>query len=193
MMRTFGFILLFTTLALARTEFWAPVAPPRAHYSIDVKFIADPSRLEGTETIRFRNETRKPIGRIALRWSGEVLRVRANGAPAGRSPGKYSVALFDLPQDVRPGGEVELSIDFAAPWKLDPHNGSAITSFLSPHLWWGFGTLDDYEVRLQVPDRYAVATSGRYDPRAGAYRLGDDSWIARLRAPTGEASAVLRL
>jgi len=170
MMRTFGFILLFTTLGSARTEFWAPVAPPRAHYSIDVKFIADPSRLEGTETIGFRNDTRRPIGRIALRWSGDVLRVKANGVPAEPSPGKYSVALFDLPQDVRPGGEVELSIAFAAPWKLDPHNGSAITSFLSPHLWWGFGTLDDYEVRLQVPNGYAVATSGRYDPRAGAYR-----------------------
>ena len=86
------------------------------------KFIADSSRLEGTETIRFRNETRRPIGRIALRWYGDVLRVRANGVSAERSPGKYSVALFDLPHDVRPGGEVELSIDFGAPWKLDSHN-----------------------------------------------------------------------
>jgi len=168
-MRTFGFILLFTTLALARTEFWAPVAPPRAHYSIDLKFIADPSRLEGTETIRFRNDTRRPIGRVALQWFGEVLRVRANGVPAQRSPGKFSFALYDLPKNVGPGGEIGLSIDFTAPWKLDPDNGSAITSFLSPHLWWGFGTLDDYEVHLQVPDGYAVATSGRYDPSAGKY------------------------
>lgn len=155
---------------MARTEFWAPVAPPRAHYSVNIRFVADTSRLEGTETIRFRNDTRRPIGRIALKWYGDVLRVRANDVPAERSPGKYGIALYDLPQDVRPGGEVELSIDFGAPWKVDPHNGSAVTSFLSPHLWWGFGTLDDYEVRFQVPDGYAVATSGLYDPRAGAYR-----------------------
>jgi hypothetical protein len=32
------------------------------------------------------------------------------------------VGLFDLPQDVRPSGEVELAIEFAAPWKLDPHS-----------------------------------------------------------------------
>jgi len=168
-MRTFGFMLLFTTLGLARTDFWAPVAPPRAHYSIDMKFLPDTARLEGTETIRFRNDTQKPIGRIALEWYGDVLRVSANGVPAERAPGKYSVALYDLPQDVRPGGEVELSIDFSVPWKLDAKNGSAITSYLSPRLWWGFGTLDDYDVRLQVPDGYAVATSGQYDPRAGKY------------------------
>jgi len=79
------------------------------------------------------------------------------------------VALYNLRQDVMPSGKVELSIEFKAPWKLDPHNGSAITSYLSPHLWWGFGTLDDYEVRLQCPEGYAVATSGRYDPGAGKY------------------------
>ena len=169
-MRTFVFILLFTTLGMARTEFWAPVVPPRAHYSVDVKFVPDPARLEGTETIRFRNDTRRPMGRIMLQWYGDVLQVKANGVPAERSPGKYSVALFDLPQDVRPGGEVTLAIDFGAPWKLDAKKGSAITSYLSPHLWWGFGTLDGYEVRLHVPEGYAVATSGRYDARTGTYR-----------------------
>jgi tetratricopeptide (TPR) repeat protein len=169
-MRTFGFILLFTTLGMARTEFWAPVVPPRAHFSVDVKFVPDPGRLEGTETIRFRNDMRRPIGRIMLQWFGDVLRVKVNGVPAERAPGKYSVALFDLPQDLRPGGEVTLTIDFGAAWKLDAKKGSAITSYLSPHLWWGFGTLDDYEVRLHVPEGYAAATSGRYDTRTGTYR-----------------------
>jgi tetratricopeptide (TPR) repeat protein len=169
-MRTFAFIFLITTGAVARTDFWAPVVPPRAHYSIDARFVADASRLEGTETIRFRNDTRQPIGRIALEWYGEILHVRANGVPANPSPGKYSIALFDLPNDVAPGTEIELLIDFGARWKLDPHSASAITSFVSPHLWWGIGTLDDYEVRLQVPDGYGVATSGRYDPRTRRYR-----------------------
>jgi hypothetical protein len=170
-MRTFGFILLFTTLGMARTEFWAPVVPPRAHYSVDVKFVPDPGRLEGTETIRFRNDTRRPIGRIMLQWFGDVLRVKANGVPIERAPGKYSVALFDLPQDLRPGGEVTLAIEFGAAWKLDAKKGNALTSYLSPHLWWGFGTLDEYEVRLHVPEGYAAATSGRFDARTGTYRV----------------------
>jgi tetratricopeptide (TPR) repeat protein len=169
-MRTFGSIFLFAAMAFARTDFWAPVVPPRAHYSIDIKFVPDPSRLEGTETIRFRNDTSRPIGRIALQWFGDVLLVRVNGVAASRSPGKQSVALFDLPSDVQPGGNLDLSVEFGASWKLDQHTGRAITSFLSPRLWWGFGTLDDYEVRLQAPGGYTVATSGRYDPAAGAYR-----------------------
>jgi hypothetical protein len=169
-MRTFTVILLFTTMAVARTEFWAPVAPPRAHYSVNVKFVTDTSRLEGMETIRFRNDTQKPIGRIALDWFGDVLRVQANGVPAERAPGRYSVALFDLPSDVAPGGDVKLEVEFGAPWKLSSKTGNAITSFLSPRMWWGFGNLDDYEVHLRVPDGYAVATSGRYDPGSGAYR-----------------------
>ena len=34
----------------------------------------------------------------------------------------------------------------------------------------GTGTLDDYEVRFQAPDGYAVGTSGRYDPGSGEYQ-----------------------
>jgi len=168
-MKTIAFALLFTTMAVARTAFWAPVAPPRAHYAIDAKFIADASLLEGTEAIRFRNDARRPIGRVALDWRGEILRVRAGGVVALRSPGKQGIALFDLPRDVPPGGEVELSVDFRGPFKLDPHNGSAITSSIGPRLWWGFGTLDDYQVHFQAPEGYAVGTSGRYDRSSGAY------------------------
>ena len=169
-MKTFAFVLLFTTVAVARTDFWAPLTPPRAHYSIDEKFIADPPHLEGSEVIRFRNNTDRPIGRIALQWYGEISSVRANGVALSPPPGKYTPAVFDLPADLPPGGEIELAVDFKVPMKLKPENGSAITSYLNPFLWWGFGTLDDYDVRLQVPDGYAIGTSGRFDPRSGTYR-----------------------
>jgi hypothetical protein len=44
-------------MASSRTNFWVPAAPPRAHYSVDVKYVPESSRLEGTETIGFRNDT----------------------------------------------------------------------------------------------------------------------------------------
>jgi len=166
-MKTFAFVVLFTTAAVARTNFWAPVAPPHAHYSIDEEFVADPSHLEGSETIRFRNTTQRPIGRIALDWYGEILTVRANGVAATPSPGKYSPALFDVPNDVPPGGQVALAIDFRAPMKLDPKNGSAITSSLSPHLWWGFGTLDDYE--LHAPEHPLCEPATHYEGDSTAF------------------------
>jgi hypothetical protein len=169
-MRALAAIFLLTTLAAARLNFWAPVNPPRAHYSITERFVVESSRLDGTETIRFRNNTRQPIGRIALEWHGDVLHVRANGVPAEPLPGNPRIALFDLPRALAPGGEIELAVDFGAPFKLNPHTENGLTSPLSPHLWWGFGTLDDYEVRLQLPDGYTVATSGRYDSQAGFYK-----------------------
>jgi len=170
-MRIFELLLLLAATVFARTDFWAPVTPPRGHYSVDVKFVSgDTPRLEGTETIRFRNETSRPIGRIALEWFGDVLRVRSGGVAAERAPGIGSPALFRLPREIEPGGHVELAVEYGASWKPDPATGSAVTSFLNPRLWWGFGTLDDYEVRLAVPEGYAVATSGRYDPAASVYK-----------------------
>jgi len=67
-MKNCAFIFLFTTMAVARADFWAPVAPPRAHYSIDERFVAKPPHLEGSETIQLRNSTQRPIGRIELAW-----------------------------------------------------------------------------------------------------------------------------
>jgi tetratricopeptide (TPR) repeat protein len=157
-------------LATARVNFWAPVNPPRAHYSIQARFVAESSRLEGTETIRFSNSAQQPIGRLALAWWGDNLRVRANGEPVASVPANPNIALFELPHAVAPGGQIELVVDFGAPFKLDPRTENGLMPMLAPHLWWGFGTLDDYEVRLQVPDGYTVATSGRYDSRAGLYK-----------------------
>ena len=79
-----GFCL--RAVGLGADHFSGPRLPPRAH-SIQVKFIADTSRLEGTETIRFRNESRQPIGRMALDWFGDVLRMRPGSIVVERPHG----------------------------------------------------------------------------------------------------------
>jgi hypothetical protein len=161
-------------------EFWAPVVPPRAKYHIVVGYSPDAQRLQGTQGIRFRNDTGRRIDRVAFRWYGEITSVRSNGAVARRPPGQYAQHLFHLPQPLPPGGDIELAVEFAANWPLDSRRSSAVTSFLSPKLWWGFGTHDDYEVELRVPDGYAFATSGRLDPATGLpRRRGSSSSMAR--------------
>ncbi len=180
-MRAMMFVVLTATLTgsgMARTAFWAPAVAPRAHYAVTLKFSSDVTRLVGTETIRFRNTTRRPIGRLALEWYGDLQTVRVDGISLERVPGTVSVALYDLPHEVAPGGDVALTVDFDAPWALDPQTKSAMTSSratryfdgVSPRLWWGFGSLDDYEVRVEAPEGYAVATSGFYEARTGTYR-----------------------
>jgi tetratricopeptide (TPR) repeat protein len=157
-------------VADAQGPFWAPRVPPRAQYRVDVTYSAATQRLEGTATIRFTNETNTPIHRLAVRWFGDVLQLRVKGALASGLSGTQSVRLVDLPQPIAPGAAVDLVVAYGAPWKLNEKSGSAITSFLSPRLWWGFGTHDDYEVTLHVPPGYAVATTGRLDPATGVSR-----------------------
>jgi tetratricopeptide (TPR) repeat protein len=168
-MRILWCFVLLSGIAFSRTEFWAPLAPPRAHYSANVKYDAGFSRLEGTETIHFRNDSGRPIGRIALRWFGDSLAVTANGTALPHTPAGANVTLFDLPRDLAPGAEITLAVTFGAAWKLDPATASAITSSVVPQVWWGFGTLGDYEVQVNTPDGYVWATSGRYVPEKRAY------------------------
>jgi tetratricopeptide (TPR) repeat protein len=168
-MRILWCFILLSGIAFSRTEFWAPLAPPRAHYSANVKYDAASSRLEGTETIHFRNDSGRPMGRLTLRWFGDALAVAANGTALHTSPAGENVTLVDLPQDLASGAEIALSVTFGAAWKLGSKTGNAIASSAVPQLWWGFGTLDDYQVQLAAPDGYAWAASGRYDPEKRAY------------------------
>jgi hypothetical protein len=77
--------------------------------------------------------------------------------------------LFDLPVDLARGSDAILTVRFSAPWAFDRTTSSAITSSVTPQLWWGFGTLDNYEVRLVAPDGYVWAASGRYDTGKRAF------------------------
>ena len=119
-MRILWFLFLFAGIAVPRTEFWAPLAPPRTHYTADVRYDPATSRLEGTEEIGFRNDAGRSIGRVALQWFGDSLVVQVDGTSLRRVPSSQSVALFDLPSDLMPGAEIALSVAFGASWKLDP-------------------------------------------------------------------------
>lgn len=168
-MRTLWCVLLFAGIAFPRTEFWAPAAPPLAHYSADVKWDPATSRLEGTETIRFRNDTSRPIGRVVIQWFGDALTVSAGGVKLKGAGMVDPGALFELPADLAPGAEIMLTVTFGASWKLDAKTNSAVSSYITPRLWWGSGTLDEYEVRLSAPEGYALGTSGRYDAAKRTY------------------------
>jgi hypothetical protein len=168
-MRILWCAFLFAGIAFSRTEFWAPLQPPQAHYSADVRYDPATALLEGTETIRFRNGTSRPIGRVQLQWLSDSLTVEVEGKPLRRWPVDRRTYLFEFPSDLAPGTEIALAVRFSAPFPLNASDGSAITSFVTPRLWWGFGTLDDYEVRLTAPEGYVWGASGRYDAAKRAY------------------------
>lgn len=179
----FGFVLWgwLGTLAV-QSGFWSPVVPPRAQYRIDCAFDATSALLTGQETISFRNTTLRPIERLALEWGvgpKKTLTVIANGKPALLllPPGQKEVnapLLLQLPETLQPGEELVLKLEFQNSYEseFDKERGLLLQDWY-PKLWWGFGTHDDYAVRMAVPQGWTVVTSGVRDAGSGAWNGSD--------------------
>lgn len=154
--------MLWSSLAALGTQggFWSPVEPPRAQYQIECTFDATSRLLQGKETIIFRNTTLHAIERLALGWSlgpQKSVSAIANGKPAALlvPPGQVEVngpLLLQLPEPLAPRAELELKIEFRNSYKdeFDTKHGLLLQGWYS-QLWWGFGTQDDYVVRITVP------------------------------------------
>jgi hypothetical protein len=182
--------------------FWTPRQPPRADYKIDCTLtMADEIALQGRETIHFVNTTSRPMQTLALTWfegGRQTLTVVANGEPVAlpRGPGSYPQD-FALNKPIQPGQAVTLEIEFSASATTPPEKPEKPPlPGLHPELWWGCDSHNNYEVKLSTPEEYAVATSGRLDPKSGTYRVEKAPsfgvWLARgygvLESHAGDVS-----
>lgn len=162
--------------------FWSPVVPPRAHYRIECSFDANTAVLLGDETITFRNTTTRPMERLALSWRPgpkKTVKVIANGKEAALLISLGQVAenaplLLQLSEPLRPGAEIELKIEFSNSYESEFGKERAqLWQNWYPQLWWGFGTQDDYAVRIRVPEGWGVVTSGTQDSKSGIWNGKD--------------------
>ncbi len=183
-------LLLATGGAMAqqsdRGRFWTPGVPPRAHYAVTCQIDPEKGSLSGTEVIRLNNDSSRSIRRLILKWpvadqqpDRRQLEIAVNGNPVSIVDDKGPV-VFDLPEPLPANETVELSVAFRLTgWpSLKPEGDEVISSAFLPCLWWssrtahlseGLTTHGDYDVRLEVPPGYAVATSGRLDPQTARY------------------------
>ena len=159
----------------ASPGYWIPREPSRAHYKIDCTIkLAEDFLLQGKEVIHFVNTTSKPMQTFAITWfkfGNQTLKITANGKSVTLpTPLKSFPQDFTLAEPIGPGKsltlEVEFGISIPAPPE-EPNDIGPVTDW--PRLWWGFPSQDDYEVKLNVPDTYTVATSGRFDHQTGCY------------------------
>jgi len=158
--------------------FWTPSRPPRVSYRIEYTIkLAEQASLQGKETIRFVNTTSGPIQTLALTWlrqegATQTLVVTANGQPVDLAgPTKPFPQDFVLAEPVRHGESVTLEVEFGIRAPVPPEQmGELPLGDCYPQLWWGCDSHNDYEVKLSVPQEYAIVTSGRLDAKSGAYR-----------------------
>lgn len=173
-----------TALAAASGEaggrpigFWTPRIPPRADYKIDCTIsMANDAGIRGQETIRFVNTTSQAMQTLAINWvkmGNQTLAITADGESVKlpESPDSYPQDLV-LPRPINPGQAVTLDVKFSlsapAPAELPTdvsHDG------WYPRLWWGYESQNNFEVKLDVPKDYTLATSGRFDPQSGTWRV----------------------
>ncbi len=172
-------LALTASTSIARAEepvgYWVPRQPPHANYKIDCIITSEKVlRFEGKEVISFVNTTSKSMQTLALKWSelGERnLKIKVNGEAVELStPIESFPQDFKLDEPLNPGQSLRLEVEFSlVPFGLgEPNSIGPVTDW--PRLWWGFDTHDDYQVKLDFPEAYTVATSGRFDQSTGYYR-----------------------
>jgi len=155
------FALFWSTAAFANTDFWAPLDPPQVSCRIEARLDASASRITGSETIRFTNNTSRPIGRVAFKFDGEELKVRANGIAAARVAGVKNPALFEFAPELAPGASAELAADWSRSCEPVQDGHCLATSEWYPRLWWGYESLADYEAKVEAPAGLVVLIAGQ--------------------------------
>jgi tetratricopeptide (TPR) repeat protein len=167
-------------------RFWVPRVPPQTAYTVTCQIDPEKSSLSGTETIRLNNDSPRPLCRLVLKWpiadhhpDRRHLEITVKDKPASIVDQSGPV-VFDLPEPLPANAAVEIRVEFRLTgWPLlKPGGDEVISSVFLPCLWWssrnahlseGLAIHSDYDVRLEVPPGYAVATSGRWDPQTGGY------------------------
>jgi len=160
----------------SKSGFQVPRVPPRAHYTIDCRIDPAAGNLTGTEKIRLKNSSSGPIHRLALDWSlndYQTLEIKIQGKPvqilgAAGKKRLQSPLLFELPEVLPPGKDLEIVLNFSMAAPLTNVEKARVTGW-HPRLWWEFQNHDDYDVKIDIPSGWLVATSGRFDPETGFY------------------------
>lgn len=179
-------LTLFVVLTLvpqfigAQEHFWVSKDPPKSHYKIEVKIDVDNDIVEGREVIILPNNTSKPIHVIALDWSISdkfSIDITAGGKPLALLNSKNnspttSPLFYRLPEPLMPGSKSELDINFKGNISFRVLKPSYIPAekHWYPRLWWdGLTVFESFQVKIDVPERYAVAASGLLNKETGYF------------------------
>lgn len=166
-----------THLASAeQATYWTPADPPRSHYVIDARIDLSKPVLEGKETIEFKNTSRGRIDVIALNWSigpASFLSVSCLGKPLEPvNPDNAKMlpppVFYRLAQPLGPGKKIRLAVEFRR--SLPPGSAPLVNSRWYPSLKWDdLPVHDSYSVKIDVPQGYTLAASGRLNSKTGRY------------------------
>ncbi len=181
---SFSFFLVLLALLVepssaAQEGFVVPAEIPKSHYRIDARIdLATPGWVDGQGTITLKNNSSLKIGVIALDWSlgpDSTLTVSVGGEELTPvNPEKLSALssplFFRLPKPLKPGKKIEIAATFRQMVEFSPKAREFNRTRWYPRLWWdGLPLHDSFSVKLDTPEGFALAASGRLNKRTGRY------------------------
>jgi len=174
---------VFGSLALpslrAQDADWSPADPPKSHYVIDARVDLSPKGfLEGAETVLLKNTASYPLRSIALDWSmgpASSISMSVSGRTLLPLNPENKAALasplfYPLPEPLSPGKQLKLQVVFRKSVEFSGQDTEFGDTSWFPRLWWdGLPLHDSFSVKIEAPVGFAVAASGRLNPKTGRY------------------------
>jgi len=155
------------------SSFFVPPDPPEAQYVIEASCRQEEGRvlIEGEENVSFQNPSLKSLSVVAFEWarssefSLEVLTL--DGAPLTLQESENSVLFFLLPEPLAGKESMTLNVRYKMAFNAR-EDGRISLQFWHPRLWWGgLPIKSSFRVKMEIPDGYKMASSGRLNPRTG--------------------------
>lgn len=162
---------------LEDSGFFIPKDPPAAQYTLDAQLgiTERTARMEAEGSIVFRNPSKQLMSIIALEWStnpNNNLEVFLDGEMLLKTypnPTQQTIHFYALPRGYKPNEKIELRIRYNLEFTTGK-NGDISLRRWYPKLWWDdLPTRDPFRVKLDVPEDYITAASGRLNASTGYY------------------------
>jgi tetratricopeptide (TPR) repeat protein len=160
--------------------YWVPADPPKSHYVIDAKIDIEAGFIDGRERITLKNDFNRSIDVVAIDWrisasfsidaavNGEALvLLNRKEKEAAESP-----LFYRLPESLKPGGQIQLDITFKNTFEVDKDVTTFGRTTWYPRIWWdGLPVHDSFSVKLDIPEGFEMAISGRLNENTDRYEI----------------------
>ena len=176
----FFFSLVAVPFVCGQDGFWVPADPPKCHYTIDARIDLNKGFIEGKQKVTLINDFNRPISVVAFDWNiGDeyVFNIQAAGRQLElmnfkSAPSVSSPLFYRLSEPVKPGSKLEFNIAFKESFESQSEKAEFGTTHWYPRIWWdGLPLHDSFSVKLDIPEGYALAVSGRLDQKTGRYEI----------------------
>jgi tetratricopeptide (TPR) repeat protein len=173
-------MLMLIPLLHAQSGYWVPDDPPKCHYIIDVNLHPEKGVIEGKETVTLMNDSDRKIDVLAFDWSISASHSIDIFASANRltllnrmeKSSAESPLFYGLSEPLDPGTEIQLEIVFEEIFEVEADSTEFGRTNWYPRIWWdGLPVHDSFSVKLDRPEGWTLAISGRLNERTGRYEI----------------------